>query len=588
MLMRTNRVQFLDLGFDRLTLEQVKQRLQAVTSASPYRYIVTPNVDHVVRAQREPEVRDLCEAADLCVCDSRILRLLARISGIRLPLVPGSDLAAALFADVIGPGDRVAVIGGTRKTLKRLQARYPGIEFLHHEPPMGLRNNSEARRAATAFLGAAKARFAFIAVGSPQQEMIAREAREQRGSTGVALCVGAALDFLTGEQKRAPLILQRFSLEWLYRLATNPRRLWRRYLVDGLRIFPIYLRWRGVRGWKTWAIAALGFSTIAALGIYGSSLRSTQAAQGARPGDPAYTTGDLVVHLPPPDLLRPLSPQEAAKENAERPFVDRPDSAAGKFVLKTDAADRERALTCLTQAVYYEAASEGFEGGRAVAQVVLNRMRHPGYPSSVCGVVYQGSDRATGCQFTFTCDGSLLRPPIAALWTRSRKIAEEALSGRVFAPVGHATSYHADYVLPYWADSLDKTVQIGRHIFYRLPGTYGDDRSFFQRYAGAEPQLPVPHPPAELPATSETAQLASALIGDNVSGPVPDVEKVADPAATLVVDAAPPILLADGRAPVAVPHRRESSTECAATSDRKQLTPMSANDVRSGGNASGC
>nr|NUR38150.1 hypothetical protein [Sphingomonas sp.] len=225
-----------------------------------------------------------------------------------------------------------------------------------------------------------------------------------------------------------------------------------------------------------------------------------------------------VISLPPPDLFHPLSPEEAAKENAERPFVVRPDSPASRFVLKADADSKQRALTCLTQAIYYEAASEGVDGGRAVAQVVLNRMRHPGYPSTVCGVVYQGADRVTGCQFTFTCDGSLLRSPVAALWTRSQKIAEEALAGRVFAPIGHATSYHADYVLPYWADALDKSVQIGRHIFYRLPGAFGEGRSFFQRYAGAEPQLPVPHPATELPAASDAAALATALMSDSVNG----------------------------------------------------------------------
>ena len=590
MLMRTNRIQFLDLPFDGLTFNQVRSRLQAVTGGTPYRYIVTPNVDHVVRAHREPELRDLYESADLCVCDSRILRLLARFSGIKLPLVPGSDLAATLFKNVIKPGERVAVVGGTRKTLARLRAKYPGVEFLHHEPPMGLRNDAESRGAAAAFLASAQARFAFIAVGSPQQEMIAKEARELPGATGVALCVGAALEFLTGEQRRAPRVLQGLGLEWAHRLATNPRRLWRRYLVEGIKILPIYLRWRGAPGWKTWAVAAVGLSTIAAIGIYAASLkvRPAPVAQNADISQQAYATGDLVVHLPPPDLLRPLTPEEASKENAERPFVDRPDSAAGKFVLRTDPGDRERALTCLTQAVYYEAASEGADGGRAVAQVVLNRMRHPGYPSSVCGVVYQGSDRTTGCQFTFTCDGSLLRAPVEALWARARKIAEEALAGRVFAPVGHATSYHADYVLPYWADALDKTVQIGRHIFYRLPGTYGDGRSFFQRYAGAEPQLPVPHAPAELPMSSEAAALASALIGDNVRGPVSDVEKAADPAATLLADVTRPTLLADAQAPVAAPHRRQSSSECVAAGDRKQLTPMSANDMRSGGGDSGC
>src|SRR5207248_2032105 len=151
---------------------------------------------------------------------------------------------------------------------------------------------------------------------------------------------------------------------------------------------------------------------------------------------------------------------------------------------------------------------------RAVAQVVLNRMRHPGYPSSVCGVIYQGADHPTGCQFTFACDGSLLRPPVEALWTRSRKIAEEALAGHVFAPIGHATSYHADYVLPYWADSLDKTVQIGRHIFYRLRGSLGERNSFLQHYSGIEPLLPQPHANVVLPESSETEELAKALISD--------------------------------------------------------------------------
>jgi spore germination cell wall hydrolase CwlJ-like protein len=104
---------------------------------------------------------------------------------------------------------------------------------------------------------------------------------------------------------------------------------------------------------------------------------------------------------------------------------------------------------------------------------VLNRMRHPGYPASICGVVYQGADRTTGCQFTFTCDGSLLRTPLASLWARSRKIAEDALSGRVYAPIGHATHYHADYVLPYWADSLD-TYSIGCAARWVIPGRFSN------------------------------------------------------------------------------------------------------------------
>jgi hypothetical protein len=287
-----------------------------------------------------------------------------------------------------------------------------------------------------------------------------------------------------------------------------------------------------------------------------------------------------------------VSPQEALKENAERPFADRPDTPARSFVLKTAADDRDRATTCLAQAVYYEAASEGVEGGRAVAQVVLNRVRHPGYPASVCGVVYEGAGRPTGCQFTFTCDGSLLRPRLESLWKRSEKIAEEALAGHVFAPVGHATHYHADYVLPYWADSLDKTIQIGRHIFYRLRGPVGDGRSFFQRYAGLEPAIPAPGPATVMaaPATAaEQQQLAKVLIGEDTKGTAPEAEKVALAATPLLADAAHTTLVVDDdKAPPPAPKRAKSSIECPADNAHNRLVPLGANDVRSLAEPSGC
>lgn len=144
------------------------------------------------------------------------------------------------------------------------------------------------------------------------------------------------------------------------------------------------------------------------------------------------------------------------------------------------------ALTCLSQAIYYEAAYEPLAGRRAVAQVVLNRMRHPAYPKSVCGVVYQGSERRTGCQFSFTCDGSLLRSPAAAAWRAAQEVARAALSGHVEPSVGTATHYHADYVLPKWAFNLAKIQQIGAHIFYRFNGNWGTSRAFTGAYSGSE------------------------------------------------------------------------------------------------------
>lgn len=145
---------------------------------------------------------------------------------------------------------------------------------------------------------------------------------------------------------------------------------------------------------------------------------------------------------------------------------------------------------CLAQAIYYEAALEPEDGQRAVAQVVLNRVRHPAYPNSVCGVVYEGADQPV-CQFSFTCDGSLLRAPSASHWGQAKRIAREALAGRTERVVGTATHYHADYVVPRWAYTLGKISQIGHHIFYRFPGSLGSARSFLARWSGREtlPQI---------------------------------------------------------------------------------------------------
>ena len=148
-----------------------------------------------------------------------------------------------------------------------------------------------------------------------------------------------------------------------------------------------------------------------------------------------------------------------------------------------------RAQECLAQAVWYEAGSESEAGQRAVAQVVLNRVAHPAWPSSVCGVVYQGSERSTGCQFTFTCDGSLARRPQGASWSRAQRIAAEALSGEVYAPVGLATHYHTLWVNPYWAGTLDHIGTIGAHRFYRNRGVNGTAGAFAAAYAGLEPMV---------------------------------------------------------------------------------------------------
>jgi len=183
------------------------------------------------------------------------------------------------------------------------------------------------------------------------------------------------------------------------------------------------------------------------------------------------------------------------------------------FVLTGPASQREKALHCLTQAVYFEAGFEPVEGQRAVAQTVINRVRHPGYPKSICGVIYEGAARGTGCQFSFTCDGSLLRAISPAVWSNAEIVAKRALAGFVMKDVGTATHYHADYVYPYWAPTLVKLRTIGAHVFYRRTGPSGEQAAFRGRYSadetvsadilmGADPRTLEAAPPGSLAAVA--------------------------------------------------------------------------------------
>ena len=188
--------------------------------------------------------------------------------------------------------------------------------------------------------------------------------------------------------------------------------------------------------------------------------------------------------------------------NAALPFVGGPLHAARPFEVAGGNLDHNRALLCLTQAVYYEAGYEPMEGRRAVAQVVLNRLRHPAFPKSVCGVVYQNNGRI--CQFTFVCDGALNRASSRSLWQQAEAIARAALAGYVESSVGEATHYHADYVAPRWAPMLAKVAQLGQHIFYRWPGAWGQPGAFTGRYIG-EPRDPAAMRPVIQYAVASTA-----------------------------------------------------------------------------------
>ncbi|MDF7774457.1 cell wall hydrolase [Sphingomonas sp. AOB5] len=190
-----------------------------------------------------------------------------------------------------------------------------------------------------------------------------------------------------------------------------------------------------------------------------------------------------------PVKLQEVAPTDAKTINDAIPFSTEPNPAARAFRIFGTMDSQARAIDCLAAGVYYEAGDDAI-GQRAVAQVILNRMRHPAFPKTVCGVVFQGQERTTGCQFTFTCDGAMFRyKPTAAAWVRAQAVARMALNGSVYAPVGHATHYHTDWVVPYWSASLEKITEVHTHLFFRWTGWWGTPPAFTRAYAGIEPNI---------------------------------------------------------------------------------------------------
>ena len=212
-----------------------------------YGYVVTPNVDHLVRYHEDAAFRDCYRHAAYVLLDSRVAaRLIRALKGVSVPVCPGSDLTLALLAKAAKPSDRIVFIGGSAAQSAAISARFGLTNVRHHNPPMGFIGDPEAVARCLEFIeGASPFRFCFLAVGSPQQEALARVLGVRGTARGLALCVGASLNFISGAEKRAPVWMQRSALEWLYRLAKDPRRMAGRYLVRGPRGF-YYLAGSGV------------------------------------------------------------------------------------------------------------------------------------------------------------------------------------------------------------------------------------------------------------------------------------------------------------------------------------------------------
>jgi N-acetylglucosaminyldiphosphoundecaprenol N-acetyl-beta-D-mannosaminyltransferase len=238
-------VSFLGLRFDTGSIEEAACNILTETHGR-FRYIVTPNVHHMVRLLEDPvTIRPLYDGAWRVFCDSRVLSRLARVSGLRLPVITGSDLTANLITRAAKHGLTIAVIGPTDAACARLKDKYPGLGVVSHTPRMGfIRSELEVRKCVD-FVVKAQVPLVFLAVGRPQQEILASRIADHPRARGVGLCIGASIDFLTGAQRRAPVWIQEVGLEWLYRLISDPERFGRRYLLESPRIFYfVCLEWK--------------------------------------------------------------------------------------------------------------------------------------------------------------------------------------------------------------------------------------------------------------------------------------------------------------------------------------------------------
>ncbi len=233
--------------FSKLNTAEALAAIMARPVDAPFAYVCTPNAVHVVNYERgEPRFRAGIDGAWLRLCDSRVVaRLAALTSGLQLPLALGSDLTLMMVRDgVVGPDDRVTVIGGTSAMEQRLRDRFGWRHLDRHDPPFGFITDPAEVDRCVDFVLAHPARFVFLACGAPQSELLGLRITERGGAVGTGLCIGAALLFATGLEARAPRLMQRAGLEWLHRLALEPRRMSQRLVKSQLPLLWLAARQR--------------------------------------------------------------------------------------------------------------------------------------------------------------------------------------------------------------------------------------------------------------------------------------------------------------------------------------------------------
>lgn len=217
-------------------------------SSLSFDYVVTPNIDHLMRISSDQAMRSIYADALLSLCDSRVLRAIMSLKRYPVPdVVAGSDLTKALFELGVFADSSLTIIGCSVSTIDLLKAKYKIKKINHYNPPMGFINSEAEINKCRIFIKNNPAPYVLFAVGSPQQELLASFVKQSGGCVGVGLCIGASINFLVGLEKRAPVMLSKIGFEWLYRLCQDPKRLWRRYFSN-FAVFGLALRGKRFSG----------------------------------------------------------------------------------------------------------------------------------------------------------------------------------------------------------------------------------------------------------------------------------------------------------------------------------------------------
>ncbi|WP_185964356.1 WecB/TagA/CpsF family glycosyltransferase [Aliikangiella marina] len=227
-----------------VTMDEALDSVRQLSTSQALETVVTPNIDHMARLSQKdvsPQFLQVYQEASLCLCDSKILDKLMRMKGMRVQeVITGSTLTANLFEKVLNKQDVIMIVGGSEAVIEQLRLKYPDLVIKHYNPPMGFIDKPDEVEKAISVIEESNANFFFLAVGSPRQEILAKKLQERGNTKGVALCIGASILFLVGEEKRAPVWVQKISMEWFYRMMQDPKRLASRYGKNFLNLPLIY------------------------------------------------------------------------------------------------------------------------------------------------------------------------------------------------------------------------------------------------------------------------------------------------------------------------------------------------------------